>query len=159
MAQCLIVRSPYFNGGLVMRTLLRAVLILIVVVGLGFLVLGWWAGSSWIGRPHAPSSTVGTSGEIDTEKARERGAEIGEKSAIAAEKMKSELSGAALTGKIKAKMALDDAVRSRSIDVTTNGSVVTLSGSVRSAAERQRAVTLARETEGVTRVVDDLNVQ
>jgi len=39
-----------------MRTLLRAVLILIVVVGLGFLVLGWWAGSSWSGRPHAPSS-------------------------------------------------------------------------------------------------------
>ena len=142
-----------------MRTLLRAVLILIVVVGLGFLVLGWWAGSSWSGRPHAPSSTVGTSGGIDTEKARERGAEIAEKSAVAAEKVKSELDDAALAGKIKAKMALDDAVRSRSIDVTTNGSVVTLSGSVRSTAERQRAVTLARETEGVTRVVDHLDVQ
>jgi osmotically-inducible protein OsmY len=56
-------------------------------------------------------------------------------------------------------MALDDAVRSRSIDVTTVGSVVTVSGSVRSAAERQRAVALARETEGVTRVVDQLTVQ
>src|SRR5689334_13572984 len=125
-----------------MRTLLRAVLILIVVVGLGFLVLGWWAGSSWNGRAHSPSSTVGTSGAIDTEKARERGAEIGEKSAVAAEKMKKELADAALTGKIKAKMALDDAVRARSIDVTTEGSVVTLNGSVRSAAEGQRAVTL-----------------
>jgi osmotically-inducible protein OsmY len=142
-----------------MRTLLRAVLILIVVVGLGFLVLGWWAGSSWSGRPHSPSSTVGTSGAINTEKARERGAEIGEKSAVAAEKMKNELAEAALTGKIKAKMALDDSVRSRSIDVKTNGSVVTLSGAVRSAAERQRAVALAKETEGVTRVVDHLNVQ
>src|SRR6476661_4668460 len=130
-----------------MRTLLRAVLILIVVVGLGFLVLGWWAGSSWSGRPHAPSSTLGTSGAIDTEKVRERGAEIAEKSAVAAEKMKNELGEAALTGKIKAKMALDDTVRSRSIDVSTDGSVVTLSGSVRSAAERQRAVTLARDTE------------
>jgi hyperosmotically inducible periplasmic protein len=142
-----------------MRTLLRAVLILIVVVGLGFLVLGWWAGSSWNGRAHSPSSTVGTSGAIDTEKARERGAEIGEKSAVAAEKMKKELADAALTGKIKAKMALDDAVRARSIDVTTEGYVVTLNGSVRSAAEGQRAVTLARETEGVTRVVDHLSVQ
>jgi osmotically-inducible protein OsmY len=142
-----------------MRTLLRAVLILIVVVGLGFLVLGWWAGSSGSGRPHAPSSTVGTRGAIDTEKARERGAEIAEKSAVAAEKMKNELGEAALTGKIKAKMALDDTVRSRSIDVTTAGSVVTLSGAVRSAAERQRAVTLAKETEGVTRVVDDLTVR
>jgi hypothetical protein len=141
-----------------MRTLLRAVLILIVVVGLGFLVLGWWAGSSWNGRSHSPSSTVGTSGAIDTQKARERGAEIGEKSAVAAEKMKHELADATLTGKIKAKMALDDSVRSRSIDVSTDGSVVTLSGSVRSAAERQRAVALARETEGVTRVVDHLSV-
>jgi len=142
-----------------MRTLLRAVLILIVVVGLGFLVLGWWAGSSWRTQPQSPSSTVGTGGATTTEKARERGAEIGEKSAVAAEKVKNELAEAALTGKIKAKMALDDIVRSRSIDVSTNGSVVTLSGSVRSAAERQRAVTLARETEGVTRVVDDLTVR
>src|SRR5690349_23852267 len=122
-----------------MRTLLRAVLILLVVVGLGFLALGWWAGSSWRGQPQAPSASVGTTGATTTEKARERGAEIGEKSAVAAEKVKNELAEAALTGKIKAKMALDDAVRSRSIDVTTDGSVVTLSGSVRSAAERQRA--------------------
>jgi hyperosmotically inducible protein len=77
---------------------------------------------------------------------------------VAAEKMKHELADATLTGKIKAKMALDDSVRSRSIDVSTDGSVVTLSGSVRSAAERQRAVALARETEGVTRVVDHLSV-
>src|SRR4051795_10814162 len=85
-----------------MRTLLRAVLILIVVVGLGFLVLGYWAGSSWNAHPRTASPSVGTSGAINTEKARERGAEIGEKSAIAAEKMKHELSEAALTGKIKA---------------------------------------------------------
>jgi hyperosmotically inducible protein len=142
-----------------MRTLLRAVLILIVVVGLGFLVLGYWAGSSWNGHPRTSSPTVGTSGAISTEKARERGAEIGEKSAIAAEKMKNELSEAALTGKIKAKMALDDSVRSRAIDVTTEGTVVTLSGSVRSAAERERALALARDTEGVTRVVDRLTVR
>ena len=77
---------------------------------------------------------------------------------MAADKVKNELADAALTGKIKAKMALDDAVRSRSIDVNTDGSVVTLSGSVRSATERQRAVALAKETEGVTRVVDHLSV-
>jgi osmotically-inducible protein OsmY len=142
-----------------MRTLLRAVLILIVVVGLGFLVLGYWAGSSWNWHARTASPTVGTSGAINTEKARERGAEIGEKSAIAAEKMKNELSEAALTGKIKAKMALDDSVRARAIDVTTNGSVVTLSGSVRSAAERERALALARDTEGVTHVVDHLTVR
>jgi hypothetical protein len=142
-----------------MRTLVRAVLILIVIVGLGFLVLGYWAGSSWTTRLRPSSSTVGTTGAIDTEKARERGAEIGEKTAVAAEKVKSGLAEAALTGKIKAKMALDDTIRARSIDVTTEGSVVTLSGSVQSGAARERAVSLARETDGVTRVVDRLQVR
>jgi hyperosmotically inducible protein len=143
-----------------MRMLLRAILILIVVVGVGFLVLGYWTGTSWSGRSHATSGTAGTSGSVvDTEKARERGAEIGEKSAIAAEKVKNGLSEAALTGKIKAKMALDDSIKARSIDVTTDNGVVTLSGSVRSQAEHDRALALARETNGVTRVVDHLDVR
>ena len=51
---------------------------------------------------------------------------------------------------------LDDSVKSRSIDVTTNGSTVTLTGTVRSAAERDRAMALARETAGVTSVIDRL---
>jgi hyperosmotically inducible protein len=121
-------------------------------------LFGYWTGSGW--RPSSASTTapVATTGTIDTEKARERGAEIGEKAAVAVEKVKETVSEAQLTGKIKAKMALDDRVRSRSIDVTTDGSVVTLSGSVRSASERQRAVSLAGETEGVTRVVDHLSV-
>ena len=49
-------------------------------------------------------------------------------------------------------------VQARSIDVTTSGHVVTLSGSVRSTAERDRAIQLARETTGVTQVVDRLSV-
>ena len=44
------------------------------------------------------------------------------------------------------------------IDVTTNGSTVTVSGTVRSAAEHDRAIRIARETAGVTRVVDQLSV-
>jgi hypothetical protein len=144
----------------VMRFLIRAVLVLILVVGVGFLVLGYWAGSSWSGRPRTGAGSVGTSGSVvNTDRARERGAEIGEKSAIAAEKVKNGLSEAALTGKIKAKMALDDSIKARSIDVTTDNGVVTLSGSVRSQGERDRAVALARETDGVVRVVDHLEVR
>jgi len=56
-------------------------------------------------------------------------------------------------------MILDDSVKARAIDVTTNDSTVTLSGTVRSAAEHDRAVALARETVGVARVVDHLVVQ
>lgn len=59
---------------------------------------------------------------------------------------------------IKAKMALDDSVKARAIDVTTTGSTVTLTGTVRSASERDRAVALARETAGVTAVVDRLEI-
>jgi osmotically-inducible protein OsmY len=55
-------------------------------------------------------------------------------------------------------MALDDFVKARAIDVDTTGSVVTLSGKVQSESERERAVRLARETVGVTNVVDRLQV-
>jgi osmotically-inducible protein OsmY len=55
-------------------------------------------------------------------------------------------------------MALDDLVKARAIDVTTNGTTVTLTGTVSSHAEHDRAVALARETKGVTRVVDGLRI-
>ena len=66
---------------------------------------------------------------------------------------------AALTSKIKAKMALDDVVKAADIDVDTDGSVVTLTGDVGSAGERRRAVRIATETDGVTKVVDRLRVR
>ena len=91
--------------------------------------------------------------------ARERGAEVGEKVAIAAEKVKETAAEAALTSKIKAKMVLDDYVKARAIDVTTNGSTVTLTGTVRSVSEHDRALRLARETAGVTQVIDRLTVE
>jgi osmotically-inducible protein OsmY len=56
-------------------------------------------------------------------------------------------------------MALDDSIKALAIDVDTVGTVVTLSGSVRSQAERARAVQLARETAGVTAVNDRLVIR
>jgi osmotically-inducible protein OsmY len=50
-------------------------------------------------------------------------------------------------------------VKAAAIDVDTNGTVVTLSGTVRSEHERMRAVLLARETDGVTDVVDRLRLK
>jgi osmotically-inducible protein OsmY len=84
---------------------------------------------------------------------------LGEKSAIAAARLKEGVNEASITGKIKAKMALDDTVQARSIDVTTQGATVTVSGTVRTAAERTRVLALARETEGVTNVVDRLQIR
>src|SRR5688500_3979725 len=91
-------------------------------------------------------------------RAREGAAEIGEKAGVAASTVGATLEEAALTTKIKAKMALDDVVKARSIDVTTRGTTVTLSGIVESKAEHDRAMALARETEGVTDVIDDMKM-
>jgi osmotically-inducible protein OsmY len=55
-------------------------------------------------------------------------------------------------------MALDDSVKALDIDVDTVGATVTLSGVVATDAQRQRALQLARETDGVKQVVDQLKV-
>jgi hyperosmotically inducible protein len=77
----------------------------------------------------------------------------------AASKVGDTVSDSALTAKIKSKMVLDDDVQARAIDVDTSGTIVTLTGVVGSADERDRAVRLARETQGVTKVIDKLRVR
>jgi osmotically-inducible protein OsmY len=138
------------------RGLLKLVLLIIVVVAAAAFFLGWRSG----GRGHGPvqAPAVGTSGHVDSSRAREVGAKVGETAADAANRAGELLSDGSLTAKIKSKMTLDDLVEARSIDVTTTNHVVTLKGAVRSQAERERAVQLARETSGVTRVVDSLTV-
>jgi osmotically-inducible protein OsmY len=84
---------------------------------------------------------------------------LGEKTAVAKGKVERRVTETALSARIKAKMALDDDVDASAIDVSTHGTAVTLRGTVASQAERARAVALARETAGVTRVVDDLQLR
>jgi hypothetical protein len=135
--------------------LLRFLFVLVLLGGLAFLALGYWAGRS-VTRIDG-TTTVGTTG-IDTGRARERAAELGERAAIASAKAGETVRDASVTTKIMAKMALDDLVKARTIDVTTDGPIVTLSGRVHSQEERDRALRLARETQGVTQVVDRLQV-
>jgi hyperosmotically inducible periplasmic protein len=143
-----------------MRAIIRAFLLVLLLVVIGFVAVSYWNGTSIRGvRTEHPSEGVATSGSIDTAKARERGAEVGEKAAIAAERVKETVGEAALTTKIKAKMALDDTIKARAIDVSTTGTTVTLSGTVGSTAERERAVALTRETAGVSQVVDRLQIR
>jgi hyperosmotically inducible periplasmic protein len=137
------------------RALFRAVLLLIVVVAAAAYLLGWRTG-------HGPTSStpqpVGTGG-VSTERAREIGAKVGERTAVAANEARRTLSDGQVTAKIKAKMALDDSVKALAIDVDTSGSTVTVSGVVDSAAQRDRVLRLARETDGVTSVVDRLRMR
>lgn len=63
-----------------------------------------------------------------------------------------------ITTAVKSKLAADDTVKAYRIDVDTKDSVVTLAGAVDTAATRARAVELARATDGVRDVVDNLTV-
>jgi hyperosmotically inducible periplasmic protein len=142
------------------RALFRVVLILVVLAAAVAFFMGYRLGDHGVDRPSERAvGTTGTSPTIDTTRAREAGAKVGEKVATGANQAERALETGALTAKIKAKMALDDTVKALDINVDTNGTVVTLTGTVHSAAERARAVQLARETAGVTSVTDHITVR
>jgi osmotically-inducible protein OsmY len=137
--------------------LIRTFLTLVVGIIIGVFLANYWAAGGWTVGPGASIS------ESHPAMARERGAELTRDAARVAGKAANELEGAlsdgALTAKISSKLALDDNVTARAINVDTSASVVTLRGTVGSEAERERAVRLARETRGVARVVDELQVK
>jgi len=137
------------------RSLLKVVLIVVVLVGVAAFLLGRRS-NGWKVFSDSPADATS---QVDTNKAREVGAKVGEATADAANQAKDAIETGSITAKVKSKMILDDLVKARDIDVDTNGSTVTLSGVVHSDAERKRAVQLAKETEGVTSVIDDLRVQ
>ena len=63
---------------------------------------------------------------------------------------------ATITAKVKTALGNDELVKARNINVDTMRGVVTLNGSVGSAAEKERAITLAKRVEGVSDVRDNL---
>jgi len=63
-----------------------------------------------------------------------------------------------ITTAVKTKFAADATVKAYQINVDTRDGVVTLSGNVENAAAKTTAVRLARETDGVTNVVDNVMV-
>ena len=67
-------------------------------------------------------------------------------------------SDAGITTAVKSKMAADDTVKAYQVDVDTKNKVVTLSGEVDTQAQREHAVLIARNTKGVSDVIDQLRV-
>lgn len=63
-----------------------------------------------------------------------------------------------ITTRVKTAMLNDPQVGGLGIDVDTFRGVVTLSGGVRTAEERQQAIALARRVDGVSEVKDALQV-
>ena len=130
-------------------------LLMLGVVGIGGLAAyNYWSDHSW----PVPSRAAVLEETAERQAARVASRATAEAN-YAATKLGVTMSDSALTAKIKSKMALDDYVEARAIDVDTSRSIVTLTGVVTSESERDRALNLARETAGVTRVVDKLRIR
>jgi hyperosmotically inducible protein len=59
---------------------------------------------------------------------------------------------------VKSKLGADDLVKARNINVDTKDRVVTLTGTVQSPTEENRALEIARNTKGVADVIDRMSV-
>jgi len=65
----------------------------------------------------------------------------------------------AITAIVKSKLAVDNETSSANINVDTKGGVVTLTGVVTTQANKEQAERIARNTEGVTRVINNITVE
>jgi osmotically-inducible protein OsmY len=64
-----------------------------------------------------------------------------------------------ITTKVKSSFVADDTVKASQIEVTTYNGVVTLTGNVDDVATKERAIQLAKSTQGVVKVVDMLSAR
>jgi hyperosmotically inducible protein len=71
---------------------------------------------------------------------------------------KVQLDDTAITASVKSSMAADPGVAAIQVGATTSEGVVTLTGRVKTVAEQQEAVKIARDTNGVKKVNDFIKV-
>jgi hyperosmotically inducible protein len=142
-----------------MGALLRLVFALLIVAVIVGFFMGYRIRDGRIIDPSGAAATAGKVTDVDPAKAREAGATIGDKVAVGANAAQHALANATLTGKIKAKISLDDTLKGASVSVDTTDGAVTLSGTVPTAAQHARVVQLTKETDGVKSVTDHLAVR
>jgi hyperosmotically inducible protein len=84
--------------------------------------------------------------------------DLGDETAATTGRVGDTANDATITASIKTKLLADDDVSGLKIDVDTTGGVVTLTGNVKTAAEKAEAIRIARETDGVKSVEDRLKI-
>jgi osmotically-inducible protein OsmY len=142
-----------------LRFLFRLTVLGAVLAGGAYLLGYRWddaGGRVGAARAEAGAAAAEIAEKIDREQIRETGAEIAGRIREQTNRAEAALDDARITAKIKAKLALDDTLDELRFDVDTEDAVVTVRGTVASPRQRERALQLARETEGVTSVVDRL---
>lgn len=77
----------------------------------------------------------------------------------AANKATTAIGDAAITGSVKTAMIAEPGLKAMQIDVDTKNGVVTLTGTVDSAADKARAVQIAQGVTGVSSVIDRLTTK
>lgn len=108
----------------------------------------------------APTATTGT---LPTPEARDREAPPAPRAPDSETRAEpgesaSSMDAAWTTTRIQSQFYLDPDIKGRNIDVTTRDGIVTLAGSVENDAQKQKAVQIARSTEGAREVRDELRV-
>ena len=93
------------------------------------------------------------------EKTKEAAGTATEKTKSAVSKTGEVINDTWITTKVKTSFVDEDLLKGSDISVGTNNHVVTLKGTVASAAGKARAVEIARTTDGVTKVVDTLKIK
>jgi hypothetical protein len=148
-----------------LRFLFRLVILgFLLAVGAGAAAYYLRAQPAEAGAARTAADRIGAATEtlvdsIDRERIRDAGAEIAGTIGQNVGEAGAALTDARLTAKIKSKIALDDTLAGSRINIDTESAKVTVRGTARSAAQRDRALQLARETAGVTEVVDQLRVE
>jgi len=92
------------------------------------------------------------------QKTKEVAKEAGEKTKEGVSKVGSEITDAWILSKVKADFVGEDVLKGSDINVDVDQKVVTLRGTVPTAAARARAMEIARKTDGAKSVVDRLTI-
>jgi hyperosmotically inducible protein len=109
----------------------------------------------------APTGTTGTmksKAKEGAEKTKEGAEKAVDKTKEGLSKTGEVITDGWITTRVHSKFVGEDLLKDSDINVDTNDHVVTLRGTVRSAAGRARAVEQAKEVEGVHRVIDQLTI-
>jgi hyperosmotically inducible periplasmic protein len=101
---------------------------------------------------------IGEKTKAGAEKTKEGAAKVGEKTKEGLSKTGEVITDGWITTRVKSKFVGEDLLKDSDINVDTNNHVVTLRGTVMSAAAKSRAEAEAREVEGVRTVVNNLMI-
>jgi osmotically-inducible protein OsmY len=150
-----------------MRTLLRLILLVVLVLGAVWLVRNMGLGPE---RVNAEGALKGAAAKVEkavsdidleaiVEELKQTGRVIRRKAGQAARKIEDVTEDGRTTAAIKARLALDPSLSALEISVDTTDGRVTLAGKANSPADIARAMQIALEQENVSEVVSTLQVR